>query len=683
MKRVLTSLVLVAALGSPSGALGEIPADPIGDAVPPDRTDRDANGISDTLQAKLDSAGTTQLVDVIATFSGEDAAQRGTATLPARAMRTRYRLIPAFSAALNKGQIAALARQSGLRRIEERTVYSVSNDSANADFGTAKARVDYAVDGTGVGICIIDTGIDPAHEQFDDIGKIAGWFDAISGLATPYDNHGHGTHVAGTAAGAGTGTANAATYRGVATGATLYVAKALTGSGYSVGDSVEVSIEWCVDQAGVDIISMSLGGGASDGLDPLSLIVNAAVDAGKIVVVAAGNGGDAPGSVSTPAAAEKAISVGAVAEWSGSPSADNYSIGVHLAPFSSRGPTLAPTSFIKPDIAAPGLTITSANAGTTNGYNVKSGTSMATPFTAGTIALMLEADPTLSYSAITSILSSTAVDRGPVGKDNDWGWGLLDGYAAVSEAAAAVAYTPTAFPTYTSVAGSVADNGVWQHTFVLGAGDLDAPIAATILLDGYVAYPWSPDLDTRLKDPNGVTISESICPAQLVAFGCGSYGRQETLAAMPTVAGTYTIEVYPWDGNPNNGMGGTFDVYLSTGPLAAVVGAGITLAKTPDFQSTSGPTTFTIVVKNTGAIDLRQVAVDDPLFPACDKTAEEVRTSANNKGNPVGFLLKIRESFAYTCSGDVAAGFTNTATATGTASGVPIQDSDTATVVKR
>ena len=439
-------------------------------------------------------------------------------SLPGHALGHRFRLIPAFSATLNKGQITAMSNRPELVRITQQAVYSVSNNTANADFGTAGARSDYGVDGTGVGICIIDTGIDPGHEQFDDPGKIAGWFDAISAIGTPYDNHGHGTHVAGTAAGSGTGGANAAVYSGVAPGATLYIAKGLNANGLSVGESVEISVDWCADQAGVDIISMSLSDDfPSDGLDPLSLIVNAAVDAGKIVVAAAGNDGDDFNAVSAPGAAEKAIAVAAVAEWSGTPGADNHSMGVHLAPFSSRGPTLAPTSFIKPDIAAPGMTVTSTDAGTTSGYDEKTGTSMATPFVAGSIALMLDADPTLTYGGVTAILASTAVDRGPAGKDNDWGWGLLDGLAAVAEASSDTTYTPTAFPTYTSVAGPVADNGLWQHSFTIGSADLGVPIAAMILLDGSVvcvldlgplgcfSYAWSPDIEAELKDPTATS----------------------------------------------------------------------------------------------------------------------------------------------------------------------------------
>jgi len=212
-------------------------------------------------------------------------------------------------------------------------------------------------------------------------------------------------------------------YRGVAPAATIYATKVLNSSGTSVADSVEQGLAWCVAQAGVDIISMSLGtASGSDGLDVLSQAVNAAVEAGKIVVVAAGNAGDAPETVGSPGAAEKAITVGAVAEWSAPTAEANHSNGIYLAPFSSRGPTLGDAPLVKPDIASPGVAVTSASAGSTSGYATGSGTSMATPFTAGTIALMLQANPSLTYTDVSNLLAATAQDRGLVGKSNQWGW---------------------------------------------------------------------------------------------------------------------------------------------------------------------------------------------------------------------------------------------------------------------
>ena len=214
------------------------------------------------------------------------------------------------------------------------------------------------------------------------------------------------------------------------------------------------------------------------------------------MVVAAGNAGDGPSTVGSPGAAEKAITVRAVAEHSVPTSISQHSDGVYLAPFSSRGPTLG-TPHIKPDIASPGVTITSADAGTTSGYATFSGTSMATPYTAGTIALALQADSSLTSAGVKNPLQSTATDRGPTGKDNHWGWGLIDGFALVSEAPGAPSYSPTNFPSYSTISGSVSSGGLWSHTFEVT--DLTVPIVATILLD----------VMNRLSDEIKKTVSKS------------------------------------------------------------------------------------------------------------------------------------------------------------------------------
>ena len=80
---------------------------------------------------------------------------------------------------------------------------------------------------------------------------------------------------------------------------------------------------------------------------------------------------------------------------------------------------------------------------------------------------------------------------------------------------------------------------------------------------------WDPDLEARLIDPNGVLLADSTC---LADDECGGIGRQETLHAMPTVAGTYRIQVYPAEDSGNLGKGGSFFLDLSTGPLVGAAG---------------------------------------------------------------------------------------------------------------
>lgn len=474
-----------------------------------------------------------------------------------------FAIIPGFAATMTVGQAKAMAGRAGVFRVEPDFAVTVLNDANNRDFGTAGARQELGVDGAGTEVCVIDTGIDPRHEQLDS--KSVAFYDAVNGRQSAYDDHGHGTHVAATAVG-DAGSATAGDYAGVAPRAALSAAKVLGSSGSGTDAQVVAGIEFCAERTTVDVLSMSLGSGvSSDGNDAISQAADAAATTyGKTVVVAAGNSGDAPTTVGSPAAAREVIAVAAAAEWSSATSgAANASRGVHLAPWSSRGPTADGRT--KPDVTAPGMSVTSAQSGTSSGYVTWSGTSMATPFVSGTAALMIDAGA--SPSAVKALVTGTAQDVGPSGQDNDWGYGLLDGYAAVAQAGGESG--STTFPAHRFADASVADDGVWRQA--VEVTDTATPIAATVLIDGAYTcilpvgsscwwYAWdAPDLDVRLVAPSGAVVAESTCPLNCDA---GSIGRQETIAAMPTGTGTYTLEVYPYSGDPNNGKGGTF-----TGPF--------------------------------------------------------------------------------------------------------------------
>jgi subtilisin family serine protease len=161
---------------------------------------------------------------------------------------------------------------------------------------------------------------------------------------------------------------------GVAPKANLLEGKVLNRYGWGTSSWIIAGIEWAVTKR-ADIISMSLGGWPTDGNDPLSLAVDWAFDQGALVVVAAGNLGSYFG-VTTPGAARKALTVGAVDD------SDN------IAWFSSRGPTL--DYRVKPEIVAPGVGICSSVPYYVFGvsYSCWSGTSMATPHVAGAAALV-------------------------------------------------------------------------------------------------------------------------------------------------------------------------------------------------------------------------------------------------------------------------------------------------------
>lgn len=535
--------------------------------------DLDGNHVSDGLDRALARGAAWARHDVVATFVDRTALASARRTMPSLRGEETFSLIPGFAGRLTGSQILGLSHMPGVVRIEENFVVRAMDDASNADFGITGARTDFGVTGAGVEVCVVDSGVDLGHEQLDSKAPI-GWLDLVGGETTPYDDMGHGTHVASIAVGDGVGSKPiAARMRGVAPDASLLAVKVIDSTGYG-DDSLEVQgIQWCAARAGVDVISISLGSDVpSDGLDAVSQAVDAAVlTKGKIVVAAAGNSGDLPGTITSPGSAMQAITVGAVAEWSAGLNAPYRSEGPYLAPFSSRGPTV--DDRIKPDIVAPGVTIDAAESGTTSGYVVESGTSMATPFVAGTAALLRQLQPSWTQADVRAAIEGTAFDAGPAGKDADWGAGLLDGYGAIALAAGGSGQTP--FPAYQRITGTVADSGMWTTSFTLSDADLGVPIAATITVEGApvctldlgplgcLAWEWGPDLDAELLDPDGLVVASSTCAAD---DECG-VGRQETLHTTPTTAGTYTIDVTPFGGTPNNGAGGPFAVDLFTGPF--------------------------------------------------------------------------------------------------------------------
>ncbi len=541
--------------------------------------DDNGNHVADILDRQVAHGKGPSRHDVVVTFADRAAMAGARRSVGLGHVTTTFSLIDGFVAHLTDGQINAMAHRPGIIRVEPSYQVHALDDAANDDFGVTSARSTFGVTGAGTQVCIPDSGVDLGHEQLDSKAPI-GWLDLINNKPNPYDDNGHGTFVASVAVGDGVGPGPiAGQMKGVAPGAALSAVKVIDNTGNGP-DPLEIqAIQWCAARPAVDVISLSLGSDlVSDGLDAISQAVDAAAAAGKIVVAAGGNGGDIPGSITSPGSAKKAITVGAAAEWSAPSSYPYASDGPYLAPFSSRGPTA--DDRIKPDIVAPGVTIGGAQSGSASTYVVESGTSMATPYVAGVALLLRQLQPSWTTADVRSAIEGTALDAGPPGKDNDWGAGLLDAYGAVADAAGLSGSTP--FPTHHYYTGTVAKNGSWSQTFTLTANQLDAPIAATVTTNGTLQciidlgplgcfqYAWLPDLEAELDGPDGFAVASSTCPAG--SEEC-TYGRQETLHIRPTQAGTYTLRVFP--AGDGDGSGGSFSIDLFTGPIGA--GQGTTL----------------------------------------------------------------------------------------------------------
>ncbi|MDX6640777.1 MAG: serine protease [Solirubrobacteraceae bacterium] len=261
----------------------------------------------------------------------------------------------------------------------------------------------------GAPVGIVDSGIDAAHEDLR--GRVAACATATGGRVAAGqcgDDNGHGTHVAGTV---GAATDNGAGIAGIAFASPLIVCKALGGpQGAGTTADVAACIGWA-HAAGARVISMSLGGPASQ---TLATAVTAAWArggrAGSLLVAAAGNDGD--GQLEYPAALPDVISVAATDD-AGNP-----------APFSNANADV--------ELAAPGVDVLSDRAG--GGYVTMSGTSMATPHVSAVAALLAAAQPRSTARALRARLDASARDLLAPGRDPATGYGLVDLAAALANA---------------------------------------------------------------------------------------------------------------------------------------------------------------------------------------------------------------------------------------------------------
>lgn len=546
-------VVLGASVGLLFGSVPAVGAEPpIEQRANPAAADTDGDKISDDLAKALRTD--PEEVAVIVTLVAPGRAPDFFEVAGGFHVGAEFSLIDGFAARMNTAQVRALAQHPKVFRIQADAVVTAFNGEANAEFGTAQARAEYGLTGSGVTICVLDTGIDATHEQLDN-GKVIAHYDPITNSPTPIDDQGHGTHVAATVAGDGIGASpNAALHAGVAPGASLLSAKVLDSSGSGSESGIILGMEWCLAQDS-DVLSMSLGTStASDGKTAMDQAADNAVNAGAVVVVAAGNSGDGPNTVGSPGASNLALTVGAAAKMSD---------GLRLAPFSSRGPLS--TGVAKPDIVAPGMSIVSADANTGSQYVAANGTSMATPFIAGTVALALQADSTLSATSIKTMLATTGIDLGPSGLDGDWGAGLVDGYGFLSLVTGGSG--TMALPRHQALAGSVNAAGLWSGPFTVEESELGSVATATVLIADTactlellgLCFGWGPDLDVRLIDPSGQTVAISECP---LSGDCAGAGHQETFVFTPSLAGTWSLEVYPYSTEPGSPF--VVDVFTGT-----------------------------------------------------------------------------------------------------------------------
>jgi serine protease AprX len=315
--------------------------------------------------------------------------------------------------------------------------------------------------GAGVGVAIIDSGITSWHDDLTNKSskiypygnqRVSKFVDFVNGRTQPYDDNGHGSHVAGIIA--GNGYDSNGDKAGIAPGASLVSLKVLDGNGQGTISNIIAALGWVATNAtkyNIRVVNLSVGAGVYESYwtDPLTLATKALTDKGITVVAAAGNMGKDKngnlqwGAITAPGNAPWVLTVGASSTMGTLTRSDDQ-----MADYSSSGPT-AYDFAAKPDLVAPGTgTVSLAVPGSlfyvtkvanllagTLGLSVKpylalSGTSMAAPVVSGTVALMLQANPNLTPNLIKAILQYTS-QQYPGYSALRQGAGFLNAYGAV------------------------------------------------------------------------------------------------------------------------------------------------------------------------------------------------------------------------------------------------------------
>ncbi|WP_297549030.1 S8 family serine peptidase [Thermococcus sp.] len=513
--------------------------------------------------------------------------------IPAVAITIPVKYLLILGGLSDAGIISGLSVQ-GIQFIQDDYKVQVQVDLEGLDESTAQISApevwNVGYDGSGVVVAVIDTGIDGSHPDLQ--GKVIGWKDFVNNKTTPYDDNGHGTHVAGIIA--STGAASDGKYKGVAPGAKLVGVKVLGADGSGSVSTIIAGVDWVIqhkDEYNISVINLSLGSSqSSDGTDALSQEVDKAWEAGIVVCVAAGNSGPDTYTIGSPAAAPDVITVGAV---------DKNDV---ITSFSSRGPTA--DGRLKPEVVAPGNWIISDRAAGTQltdelvgqYYVAAPGTSMATPHVSGAVALLREAHPDWTPDKIKHVLEITAdVVNASAIAGIAYGAGRINVYEALN-------YDQDSKVVIT---GYLADKQNVTKEVTVSSGT--TRIAALLTWDNPQA-----DLDLYMYDPNG----------QLVDYSyTGYYGFEKVAYRNPT-PGTWYFVIASYSGSANYNLeildeGGTVTEGSSSTPSQPSTPSTPSNTTTPTNNTNTTPSTPTtpsnptVVVKNfTGTVNYGSYVVD-------------------------------------------------------------------------
>jgi minor extracellular protease Epr len=466
-----------------------------------------------------------------------------------------YRNINALAVSVPSTALGALRNNPNVIAVE--TDMTVRVKTQTQDWGIRRTEAPAAwsssFTGKGVKIAVVDTGI-AKHEDL----IIAGGASFTSYTTSYHDDNGHGTHVAGIIGARNNGYGTV----GIAHEASLYAVKVLGQDGSGYLSEVIAGIDWSITNK-MDIVNLSLG--TTIASTSLQQIVDKAYSQGVLVVAAAGNNGRVDGTGDTvefPARYDSVIAVSAT---------DSKDA---RASFSATGSTI--------EVAAPGVNIMSTYP--SNRYVSMSGTSMAAPYAAGNLALLKQAYPTLSHNQLRNKLREHVVDLGTAGKDNWFGFGLIQ--------------APKVEQTEDISQPKILDTKTTVET------------NKTSYLPGETVHITVRAADTEGKALSGASVKVTITPPK---------GRSVVYQGKTGTNGEVTFTL----STKRNSTKGTYTVKAETSAVG--------------YSSSSDITTFELAedTKETTKSGIEQKSTVEKNLPVAAAKAEEVRKAAQQKKDEV------------------------------------------------
>ncbi|WP_456364240.1 S8 family serine peptidase [Priestia aryabhattai] len=308
-------------------------------------------------------------------------------------VQEKFKNVNAVSLEVSDSELNKLQQDPNVTSVEKDSLVKISSyESQVIPYGintlNGTKSWESGLTGKGIKVAIIDSGISP-HSDID----ISGGKSFVDYTTSYNDDNGHGTHVAGIVSAEN----NSFGVVGIAPDSNIYALKALDSEGVGYNSDIIKAIDWSIENH-MDIINMSLGG--ADQSYAFQQAIDKAYNSGILIVAAAGNESS---PVDYPAKYNNVIAVSAT-----DPSNQ-------LAYFSNRGPEI--------EVSAPGVNVISTYLG--NSYASMDGTSMASPYVAGVLALYKQEYPDLTPTEIRNLLHQNVIDLGPIGRDSNYGYGLV------------------------------------------------------------------------------------------------------------------------------------------------------------------------------------------------------------------------------------------------------------------